>query len=54
MKFLMGKASDIKGRRVPKCISQYVYDIETYGPEVAAMNLATEDKGLTIQAALNA
>lgn len=54
MKFLMGKAKDIKGRRVPKCISQYAYDIETYGPEVAAMNLATEDKGLTIQTALNA
>lgn len=54
MKFLMGKAKDIKGRRIPKSISQYVYDIETYGPEVAAMNLATEDNGLTIQAALNA
>lgn len=54
MKFLMGKANDIKGRRIPKSISQYVYDIETYGPEVAAMNLATEDKGLAIQAALNA
>jgi hypothetical protein len=54
MKFLMGKSKNIKGRRVPKCITQYVNDIEMYGPEVAAMNLATEDNGLTIQAALNA
>ena len=54
MKFIMGKAKDIKGRRVHKSISQYAYDIETYGPEVAAMNLATEDKGLAIQSALNA